>query len=57
MYSAHNGSGVVYHITVLLWQNCITLNFGLLAITGVARHLSNFFSKRSRWSAEPFVGS
>ena len=32
----------VYHIAVLLWQNCITLNFGSLVITGVGDHVSNF---------------
>ena len=47
----------VYHIAVLFWQNCITLNFGWLAITGVAGHLSNYFSKCSRWRAKPFMGN
>ena len=32
----------VYHIAVLFWENCITLNFGWLAISGVAGHLSHF---------------
>ena len=47
----------VYHIAVLFWQNCITLNFGGLAITGVAGHLSNYFSKCSRWRAKPIMGN
>ena len=47
----------VYHIPVLLWQNCITLNFGWLAITGLAGHLSYFSEKNSRWRAKPFMGN
>ena len=47
----------VYHTAVLFWQNLITFNFVGLAITGVAGHLSNFFSKRSRWRAKPCMGN